>query len=591
MSSASSVFVAASSRGERRSFLPAASPRSGAYGAIKGWHVTVKVAQRNALSLRCARAGYCCSIAALLVFFGSKNLQNAVAQGETRTISLHHIHTDEELTVTYKVNGRYDEEALRKINNLMRDWRESKSIAIDPHLVDLLWEVHREVGAKEAVWIVCGYRSPETNSMLRKRSSGVAQHSQHMLGRAIDFYIPGVPLEQLREAGLRAQRGGVGFYPTSGAPFVHMDTGSVRHWPRMPEAQLASVMAKGQIGGQSASDATQRSRMPGLLARLFGVGRDQAEDAAAAPVKAVATPRKPTPEPRSEKPATATASAESRIEKVARVPFPPAKPAKPTEQSASAAKPAQTYQVASAASEPALIAATYEIASAMPKSAGALQPASLIARASISAPTISANDIISERGYWQGLPSAEPADTPPVSTARAISALTPRRAIASAAAAPWPIADRTDSEPIPNALAYAAQPTPIAVARTLPTGPTFARAAASPETTIAVKRGDDSVAPSRTKVASVVRVGDRFNDPWMRAMIVSPSAQNFMKTTVYGVPDFRTLGPYLHKPAATMMATFSEDPYRGMTSETFSGSAIGFTRTVTFGPPRTASLR
>jgi uncharacterized protein YcbK (DUF882 family) len=593
MSSASSVFVAASSRGERRSFLPAASPRSGAYGAIKGWHVTVKVAQRNALSLRCARAGYCCSIAALLVFFGSKNLQNAVAQGETRTISLHHIHTDEELTVTYKVNGRYDEEALRKINNLMRDWRESKSIAIDPHLVDLLWEVHREVGAKEAVWIVCGYRSPETNSMLRKRSSGVAQHSQHMLGRAIDFYIPGVPLEQLREAGLRAQRGGVGFYPTSGAPFVHMDTGSVRHWPRMPEAQLASVMAKGQIGGQSASDATQRSRMPGLLARLFGVGRDQAEDAAAAPVKAVATPRKPTPEPRSEKPATATASAESRIEKVARVPFPPAKPAKPTEQSASAAIPAQTYQVASAASEPAFITATYEIASAMPKSAGALQPASLIARASISAPTISANDIISERGYWQGLPSAEPADTPPVSTARAISAPTPRRAIASAAAAPWPIADRTDSEPIPNALAYAAQPTPIAVARTLPSGPTFARAApaASAETTIAAKRADDSVAPSRTKVASVVRVGDRFNDPWMRAMIVSPSAQNFMKTTVYGVPDFRTLGPYLHKPAATMMATFSEDPYRGMTSETFSGSAVGFTRTVTFGPPRTASLR
>jgi uncharacterized protein YcbK (DUF882 family) len=555
--------------------------------------VTVKVAHRNALSLRCARAGYCCSIAALLVFFGSKNLQNAVAQGETRTISFHHIHTDEQLTVTYKVNGRYDEEALRKINNLMRDWRESQSIAIDPHLIDLLWEVHREVGAKEAIWIVCGYRSPETNSMLRRRSSGVAQLSQHMLGKAIDFYIPGVPLDQLREAGLRAQRGGVGFYPTSGAPFVHMDTGSVRHWPRMPEAQLASVMAKGQLGGQSASDATQRSRMPGLLARLFGVGRDQAEDAttAAAPAKAAATPRKPTPEPRAEKPATATAAAESRIEKIARVPFPPAKPAKPTEQSASAAKPAQTYQVASAASEPAFIPATYEIAFAMPKSAGALQPASLIARASISAPTVSANDIISERGYWQGLPSTEPADTPPVSTARATSAPTPRRAIASAAAAPWPIADRTDNEPIPNALAYAAQPTPIAVARTLPSGPTFTRAAGLPETTISVKRGDDSVAPSRTKVASVVRVGDRFNDPWMRAMIVSPRAQNSMKTTVYGVPDFRTLGPYLHKPAATMMATFSEDPYRGMTSETFSGSAVGFTRTVTFGPPRTASLR
>jgi uncharacterized protein YcbK (DUF882 family) len=261
---------------------------------MKGWHVTDKVAPSNRSSLHCARAGYCCSIAALLVFCGTSNLQNAIAQGETRTISFHHIHTDEELTVTYKVNGRYDEEALKKINNLLRDWRESKTIAMDPHLIDLLWEVHREVGAKGAIWIVCGYRSPETNSMLRRRSSGVAQFSQHMLGKAIDFYIPGVPLEQLREAGLRAQRGGVGFYPTSGAPFVHMDTGSVRHWPRMPEPQLASVLAKGQINSQSGSDTTQRSRMPGLLAKLFGGGRDQADDAAAAaaPAKAVATPRK-----------------------------------------------------------------------------------------------------------------------------------------------------------------------------------------------------------------------------------------------------------------------------------------------------------
>ena len=124
---------------------------------------------------------------------------------------------------------------------------------MDPHLIDLLWEVHREVGAKEPIWVVCGFRSPETNSMLRRRSSGVAQHSQHMLGKAIDFYIPGVPLEQLRAAGLRAQRGGVGYYPTSGAPFVHLDTGSVRHWPRMSEEQLASVLSKGQLNSRYAS--------------------------------------------------------------------------------------------------------------------------------------------------------------------------------------------------------------------------------------------------------------------------------------------------------------------------------------------------
>jgi hypothetical protein len=81
--------------------------------------------------------------------------------------------------------------------------------------------------------------------MLRKRSNGVAKFSQHMLGKAVDFYIPGVPLEQLREAGLRAQRGGVGFYPSSN--FVHMDTGSVRHWPRVPEAQMARILSKGPL--------------------------------------------------------------------------------------------------------------------------------------------------------------------------------------------------------------------------------------------------------------------------------------------------------------------------------------------------------
>src|SRR5437868_5943109 len=177
---------------------------------------------------------------------------------------------------------------------------------MDPHLIDLLWEVHREVGSKEAIWVVCGYRSPETNSMLRRRSSGVAQFSQHMLGKAIDFYIPGVSLEQLREAGLRAQRGGVGFYPTSGSPFVHMDTGSVRHWPRMPEAQLAGVLAKGQLASRSASDArgTQIARgdiqssgrkSASFLAKLFGGGKDEEEDAETAaqpaPVVAAAKPK------------------------------------------------------------------------------------------------------------------------------------------------------------------------------------------------------------------------------------------------------------------------------------------------------------
>ena len=558
--------------------------------------MTVKVAHRNLLSSHSARAAYCCSIAALLIFFGCHKLQSANAEGDTRTISFHHVHTDEELTITYKVNGRYDEEALKKINYLLRDWRESEPTKMDPHLIDLLWEVHREVGAKEAIWIICGYRSPGTNSMLRRRSSGVAEFSQHTLGKAIDFYIPGVPLERLREVGLRAQRGGVGFYPTSGSPFVHMDTGSVRHWPRMPEAQLASVLAKGQLKYASAQADTQQST-PGLFARLFGGGRNEAEEAKTAAAAAKPT-RKPTaaPEARTEKPAVVAAAAESRVEKVSTVPFPQAKPAKTeTYQVASAAtKPVAKQVLASASSEIVATPASYEVASAKSKPVRLAQAAPTPAAPS----SASVTDIINERGYWRGLPSADAVDAPQTGSTRAAAA---RRNTATATASadpattasatPWPLTDRVASEPIPNALAYAAQPTPIATARTLPMGVGTSRAApvAAPETTIAVKRSDDrpsSVVP--TKVASVVRVGDRFNDPWMRAMIVSPSAQNYLRTTLLGATDFRNLGPYLQKPTTTVMTTFSNDPYRGMICEKFDGSAVVFVSTATFS---TASLR
>ena len=117
---------------------------------------------------------------------------------------------------------------------------------MDRHLFDILWEVYRDVDGKKPIQIISAYRSPATNAMLRRRSSGVARFSQHMLGHAMDFYIPDVPLEQIRFAGLRLQRGGVGFYPTSGSPFVHLDTGSIRHWPRMTHDQLARVFPDGR---------------------------------------------------------------------------------------------------------------------------------------------------------------------------------------------------------------------------------------------------------------------------------------------------------------------------------------------------------
>lgn len=182
----------------------------------------------------------------LLVLFGCESLQSVVANGDTRTISFHHVHTGESLTVTYKRDGRYDDAAMKKIDWVMRDWRHDKPIKMDPHLIDLLWEVHREVGSKVPVEVICGYRSPETNAMLRARTRGVAKFSQHMTGKAMDFYMPDAPLAKIREVGLRLQRGGVGFYPTSGSPFVHLDTGNVRHWPKVSREYLAKIFPDGK---------------------------------------------------------------------------------------------------------------------------------------------------------------------------------------------------------------------------------------------------------------------------------------------------------------------------------------------------------
>lgn len=184
--------------------------------------------------------------AALLVCISSASLQTLVANGETRSLPFAHVHTGDTLTVTYKKRGKYDEAALKQINWFLRDWRRDEPTTMDPHLLDILWEVRREMGDPGPITIISGYRSPQTNSMLRARGRGVARYSQHMVGKAIDFYIPGADLAAMRAVGLRLQRGGVGFYPSSGSPFIHVDTGSVRHWPRMTRDQLAKVFPNGK---------------------------------------------------------------------------------------------------------------------------------------------------------------------------------------------------------------------------------------------------------------------------------------------------------------------------------------------------------
>lgn len=163
-----------------------------------------------------------------------------------RLISIYNIHTKEKIRVIYKKNGKYQPRAMAKINHIMRDWRRNEVIKIDPKLVDLMWEVYTEVGSRKPIYLISGYRSQKTNSMLRKQRGGQARRSQHTLGRAADIHFPDVSVRRLRYSALIRERGGVGYYPTSALPFVHLDTGRVRHWPRMPRVELAALFPNGR---------------------------------------------------------------------------------------------------------------------------------------------------------------------------------------------------------------------------------------------------------------------------------------------------------------------------------------------------------
>ena len=158
------------------------------------------------------------------------------------------------------------------------------------------------------------------------------------------------------------------------------------------------------------------------------------------------------------------------------------------------------------------------------------------------------------------------------------------------------------SPPGRRALAYAPANQPVSVA----TGPTgkprvVARMAAAPatapaperDTSVAVRAGGakpKAAAPTQPARAAAAKPVDRLNDPWMRAMILAPNAQEFMSTSLYGAADFQTFGAYLQKPATSVMMTFSDDPHLGMSSEQFRGNAVVFVATVTFSQ-RTAALQ
>jgi uncharacterized protein YcbK (DUF882 family) len=250
------------------------------------------------------RRGLLAGLAAALLGMSAGAPRIEAAFGSTRTISLYHIHTKETITITYKKDGKYIPAALKKLNWFLRDWRENKEIKMDPKTIDLLWEMHTELGSKVPIHIICGYRSRKTNNMLRRTRGGQAKRSYHIRGQAIDAAFPDIPVKQLRYSALIRERGGVGYYPTSGIPFVHVDSGPVRAWPRLPRYELALLFPNGHTKHKPAHGGPltprdvriARARHKKVAAQVAAFYK--LHNRAMAPVQvAQATPPLPTPPP------------------------------------------------------------------------------------------------------------------------------------------------------------------------------------------------------------------------------------------------------------------------------------------------------
>ena len=152
----------------------------------------------------------------------------AGAWSDSRFVRFHNIHTKEQINATYWRDGQYDRTALRDLNWFLRDWRARETHAIDPLALDIIYWTSHRMGSSGKAEIISGYRTHETNEMLRSRSAAVAKDSYHILGQAIDFRLVDRSIKDTHEAVLTRQYGGVGLYTRS--QFIHVDTGPVRSW-------------------------------------------------------------------------------------------------------------------------------------------------------------------------------------------------------------------------------------------------------------------------------------------------------------------------------------------------------------------------
>lgn len=166
---------------------------------------------------------------AALPLISLPELAEAAMKKNARLLAFNHLHTGEKLAVVYRIGGDYVPQAMQELRHLTRDFRTGGTHTMDPNLFDVLWRVSQDVKTMQPFEIISAYRSPQTNQALRGRSrhTGVAQHSLHLEGAAMDICLADVRLTELRDAALDLKAGGVGYYPEG---FIHVDTGRVRRW-------------------------------------------------------------------------------------------------------------------------------------------------------------------------------------------------------------------------------------------------------------------------------------------------------------------------------------------------------------------------
>ncbi|MGB9098290.1 DUF882 domain-containing protein [Erwinia sp.] len=152
----------------------------------------------------------------------------SLSTSRPRVLTLNNLNTGETLKTEFFNGKSYDKDELSRLNHFFRDYRANKVKNIDPHLFDQLYRLQALLDTRKPVTLISGYRSLATNNSLRSHSKGVAKHSYHTLGQAMDLHIDGIALNNVRKAALSMRAGGVGYYPSSN--FVHIDTGPARHW-------------------------------------------------------------------------------------------------------------------------------------------------------------------------------------------------------------------------------------------------------------------------------------------------------------------------------------------------------------------------